>query len=292
MPPPVLKKRLKMQEFFEKVYTDLQTWFIDNNGWFDVVKVVLFAVLGIIVIKIVLGALVRSSKRNAGKKNRMSKLAYTFVINVLRVILYFIYFLMLFMLIGLDMSNIVTVVSASGLAVSLALQKVASNFASGAILVANKPFEEGDFVSCNGIDGTVVDIAIFSTRLLTPDNKIAVVPNAMLADNPVVNYSAKPTRRVDLMVSVAYGSDIDLVKKTLEGILDENGLIRHDDGYTIRLKERSESSLDFVCRFWVDKANYWSAYFDVNERIVGRFKEVGIEIPYNKLDVQITDKNK
>ena len=90
-----------MQEFFEKIYNDLKIWFIDNNGWFDVVKVVLFALLGVIVIKLFLRGLERSSRKNAGKKNHMSKLAYSFLINVLRVILYFIYFLMLFMLIGL-----------------------------------------------------------------------------------------------------------------------------------------------------------------------------------------------
>ena len=280
-----------MQEFWNRFVDDLYNWFIINKGWFDVVKVVLFAVLGVVVIKVILFSLTRSAKRNAGKKNRMGKLAYSFVINVLRVILYFIYFLMLFMLIGFDMSNIVTVISASGLAVSLALQKVASNFASGAILVANKPFEEGDFISCNGVEGTVVDIAIFSTRLLTPDNKIAVVPNATLADNSVINYSAKPTRRVDLTFNVSYDTDIDLVKKTLTDVLDANELIRHDDGYTIRLKENGESALIFVCRFWVDKANYWATYFDIHEQALIKFREVGIKIPYNKLDVNLTNKN-
>lgn len=276
-----------MQEFLEKIVTDIRVWFIDNRGWYDVVKAVLFAVLGIIVIKTILHIISRAAKRNAGKKNHMGKLAYSFLLNVVRVLLYFIYFLMLFMLIGFDMSNIVTVISASGLAVSLALQKVASNFASGAILVANKPFEEGDFISCNGIDGTVIDIAIFSTRLLTPDNKIAVVPNAMLADNAVVNYSANATRRVDLTFNVAYKSDIDLVKKTLEAVLDANALVRHDDGYTIRLKEHGSSALVFVCRFWVDKADYWAAFFDINEQAFNKLREAGIEIPYNKLDVKV-----
>ena len=274
-------------DFFKKIGEDLKVWFIDNSGWLDVVKVVLFAVFGIVVINLVLRGIEKASQRNRGKR-KMSKLAFRFLSNTLRIAMYFLYFSILFMLIGIDLSNIVTMISAAGLAVSFAMQKVASNFASGAILVANKPFEEGDYISCNGVDGTVIDIAMFSTKLLTPDNKTVMVPNAMLADNPVTNFSANPERRVDLQFAVSYDSDVDLVKSTLKGILDEHPLILHDAGYTIRMKEHGESSINFVCRFRVKKDDYWNVYFDVTEAAFLRFKEVGIEIPYNKLDVQIT----
>lgn len=279
-----------MAKSFAEFFEQLKTWFIDNHGWFDVLKVLAFAVLGLIAVKVTLKTIKRGfNKKNVNKKS--SKLARSFVFNTLRVLLYFIYFMILFMLLGVDVSNVVTIVSASGLALSLAMQKVASNFASGMILVANKPFEEGDYISSAGAEGTVVDIAIFSTKLLTPDNKIAVVPNASLADNMVTNFSAKETRRVDLNFSVEYGTDIDLVKKTLEGVLDEHSLVRHDDGYSIRLKEHGQSSLNFVCRFWVKGSDYWTCYFDITEAAYKRFNEVGIRIPYNKLDVNVTTQN-
>ena len=273
-------------EFFDKVTKDFVTWFIDANGWLNVVKVVLYVVIGFIVVKLVTRATDNAFKKSKGKK-KMSRLAANFLTNTLRVGLYFLYFILLFMLLGIDVSNVITVISAAGLAVSFALQKVASNFACGMILVANKPFEEGDFISVGGIDGKVVDIAMFSTRLLTPDNKIAVVPNSTLADNSVINYSANPKRRVDLIFNVSYDSDVELVKKILTEVLDGHELILHDDGYTVRLKEHGSSALVFVCRFWANKDDYWTCYFDVTERAFAAFRSAGIEIPYNKLDVSI-----
>lgn len=278
-----------MQDFFEKLWNDFKVWFVDNYGWAHLLAFVVVAIAGIFVIKLILRAVDRAAKKTKGKK--MSRLAYSFLSNTLRVVLYFIYFLLIFMMLGIDLSNVITILSASGLAVSLMLQKVASNFASGMILVANKPFEEGDYVSCNGVEGTVVSIAIFSTKLLTPDNKIVVVPNSTLADNSVTNYSTNPKRRVDMTFSVSYDSDIDVVKKCLYDVLDAHELILHEDGYTVRLKEHGSSALVFVCRFWTEKANYWQCYFDVNEAVFKKLKEVGVEIPYNKLDVNLFKKD-
>ena len=276
-------------EYLQQFWNGLVTWFIDNRGWVEVLKVVLFAVLGLIAVKVALRVIRKANEKEAVLK-KSSKLARSFLYNTLRVVLYFLYFIVLLGLLGLELSNLVTIISALGLALSLAMQKVASNFASGMILVANKSFEEGDYISGAGAEGTVVDIAIFSTKLLTPDNKIAVVPNASLADNTVTNFSAKETRRVDLNFSVAYGTEVELVRKTLEEILDAHELVRHDDGYSIRLKEHGESAMKFVCRFWVNRADYWTCYFDVTEQAYKRFGEVGIVIPYNKLDVNLISK--
>ena len=276
--------------FFANLWNDISTWFIDNKGWLTVLTVIVYVVVGLIVIRLILRGVEKAEKASENKPRKTSKLARKFLVNVLRVVLYTVFVIVLFNIIGLNLSNIVTMISAVGVALSLAMQKVAANFASGMILVANKPFEEGDYISCNGVDGTVIDIAMFSTKLLTPDNKIAIVPNSSLADNSVINYSANPTRRVDLTFSVSYDSDIDKVKRAVESVLDGNELIRHDDGYTIRLKEHGESALVFVCRFWVNKENYWATYFDVTEGVFKKFKEEGIEIPYNKLDVNLLDK--
>ena len=281
-----------MGDFIKNLWEGLCGWFIDDKGWLTVLTVAAYVVIGLTLIKFVLRGVEKAEKASEKLPGKTSKLARKFLANVLRVVLYSVFVIILFNLIGLDLSNIVTMLSAVGVALSLAMQKVAGNFASGMILVANKPFEEGDYISCGGVEGTVIDIAMFSTKLLTPDNKLAVVPNSSLADNSVINYSAKPTRRVDLTFSVSYDSDIDKVKRAIESVLDKNDLIRHDDGYTIRLKEHGESSLVFVCRFWVDKANYWATYFDVTEGVFNKFKQEGIEIPYNKLDVNIFSNEK
>ena len=173
------------------------------------------------------------------------------------------------------------------MAISLAVQSVISNFASGIILVTNHPFKEGDFVEIAGISGTVEKITLFSTKLITTDNKVISVPNSSVSGGNIINYSTEEKRRVDLKFGVAYGSDIDKVKLTIQSVLDEHELVLHDEGYTVRLSEQSASSLDFVCRCWTKNADYWTVYFDLNERMVKRFEQEGIQIPFNTLDVNI-----
>ena len=155
------------------------------------------------------------------------------------------------------------------------------------ILVSNHPFEEGDYVEVSGISGTVVKISLFSTKLKTPDNKVVTIPNSSVSGGNIVNYSAEEKRRVDLTFGVAYGTDVDKVKKIIESVLDAHELVLHDDGYTVRLNEQGESALVFVCRCWAKNADYWTVYFDLQETMTKRFEKEKIEIPYNKLDVNL-----
>ena len=199
----------------------------------------------------------------------------------------FIYLITILRVLGIDTSSFVALFTVGTLAISLAIQSVISNFASGLILVTNHPFREGDFVEVAGISGTVEKITLFATKVKTPDNKVVTVPNSSVAGGNIVNYSTEEKRRVDLTFGVAYGSSVEKVKAVIESVLDEHDLVLHDDGYTVRLSEQAASSLNFVCRCWTLSANYWSVYFDLTERMTERFAQEGIEIPYNKLDVNI-----
>lgn len=272
--------------FFVKIWNSLVNWFITERGWMHIVIAVAVILIGLIVLKIVL-----SVTRKLVNKTRLKGIAGDFILTILKVVLVFIYLIIVLRILGIDTTSFVALLTVGTLAISLALQSIIANFASGMILVSNHPFEEGDYVEVAGVSGTVVKITLFSTKLKTPDNKVVTIPNSSVSGGNIVNYSAEEKRRVDLTFGVAYGSDVDKVKKVIESVLDEHELVLHDDGYTVRLNEQADSALVFVCRCWAKSADYWTVYFDLQESMTKRFEKEGIEIPYNKLDVNLIAKN-
>ncbi len=274
--------------FFEEQWNNFYKWFITDSNWVFVLRSVLLLLIEFIIIKVVLKIVKRGPKNG---KSKISNLARSFLVSILKVVLYFVFIMTLLSIIGIDISSIVTVVSAFSIALSFAISEVATNFASGLILIGNKPFNEGDYIACSGVEGKVISTAMFSTRLLTNDNKVVVVPNAVLATNSLTNYSTQPTRRVDLQFSVSYDSNVAKVQQVMTQVLDAHNLIRHEDGYNLRLAVQGDSALTFNCRFWVENKDYWDVYFDINEAMFKAFNENGIEIPYNKLDVNLLTKN-
>lgn len=275
--------------FFEQQWNNFYQWFITNSGWLTIARDVIILLLELIIIKIVLHVLKRGPKH---RKSKMSSLARSFLVSTVKIVLYFVFIMTILSMIGVNISNIVTIISALSVAISFALSEVATNFASGLILITNKPFNEGDYIASNGVEGTVISTAMFSTRLLTPDNKVVVIPNAILATNGLTNYSAMPERRVDLKFSVDYGSDVAKVQSVMKKVLDEHKQILHEKGYNLRLVEQGSSAITFHCRFWVETKNYWDVYFDINEFMFLAFRENDIVIPYNKLDVNLFTENK
>ena len=268
--------------FFQKIWASLVNWFIDERGWVRLLVVLAVILVGLILIKIVLAV-----TRKLIGRSKLKGIAGNFIITILKIVLVCIYLITILRVLGIDTSSFVALFTVGTLAISLAIQSVISNFASGLILVTNHPFREGDFVEVAGISGTVEKITLFATKVKTPDNKVVTVPNSSVAGGNIVNYSTEEKRRVDLTFGVAYGSSVEKVKAVIESVLDEHDLVLHDDGYTVRLSEQAASSLNFVCRCWTLSANYWSVYFDLTERMTERFAQEGIEIPYNKLDVNI-----
>lgn len=268
--------------FFQKIWNSIVTWFITDRGWMKVVIAVAVIIIGLVILKIILTIF-----RKVINRTKLKGLAGNMIITIIKTILVFIYLIVILRVLGIDTSSFVALFTVGTLAISLAIQSVISNFASGMILATNRPFQVDDFVEIAGTSGTVVSTSLFSTKLRTPDNKIIVIPNSSVAGGNIVNYSAEEKRRVDLVFGVAYGSDVDKVKKTIESVLDAHELVLHDDGYTVRLNEQGASSLNFVCRCWTKNSDYWTVYFDLTERMTEKFREEGIEIPYNKLDVNV-----
>ena len=188
---------------------------------------------------------------------------------------------------GIQTTSFIAVIGAAGLAIGLALQGSLANFAAGVLMIIFRPFKAGDFIEGAGVAGVVEGVQIFATQLKTPDNKTIIVPNAKMMSDNITNYSAKDTRRVDMVIGVGYGDDLKKVREILEDILAKDDRILEDPAPTIGVLELGDNSVNFAVRPWVKTEDYWGAYFDVTETVKRRFDEEGISIPYPQRDVHL-----
>ncbi|MBP2847693.1 small-conductance mechanosensitive channel MscS [Dickeya oryzae] len=189
--------------------------------------------------------------------------------------------------VGVQTTSVIAVLGAAGLAVGLALQGSLSNFAAGVLLVMFRPFRTGESVDLGGIAGTVTQVQIFSTTLLTADGKVIVVPNGKIIAGNIINSSREPNRRTEIIVGVAYDADIDVVKNVLGAIVAADNRILHDNGVTIRLNELGPSSLNFVVRVWTSNGDAAVVYWDLLENFKRTLDEHRIGIPYPQMDVHL-----
>jgi len=188
---------------------------------------------------------------------------------------------------GIQTASFVAIIAAAGLAVGFALQGSLSNFAAGVMLILFRPCKVGDFIEAGGATGSVADISIFATTILTGDNKTIIVANSALMGGNIVNYSTQTERRLDMVVGVGYGSDIQQVKDELKAIAAADERILTSRDVTIGLVELADCSLNFIFRPWVKSSDYWPTTFALNEKIKNRFDELGIEIPFPQMDVHV-----
>lgn len=188
---------------------------------------------------------------------------------------------------GIQTTSLVAVVGAAGLAIGLALKDSLGNFAAGVMILIFKQFKAGDLIEAAGVLGVVETLNIFSTQLKTGDNKTVFVPNGKLIGDNIINYSTKPNRRVDLVIGVSYKADLSHVKSVLEDILAKEERVLKDPAPTIGVLALADNSVNFAVRPWVNSADYWGVYFDIQARVKTRFDEEGIGIPYPQRDVHL-----
>lgn len=189
--------------------------------------------------------------------------------------------------VGVNTTSLVALLGAAGLAVGLALQGSLQNFAAGVMLIVFRPFKTGDYIEAAGISGVVETINIFSSTLRTGDNREVIVPNGEIYSGVITNYSARSTRRIDMVVGIGYDSDIRLARETLTAIIDADERILDEPATLIAVSELADSSVNFVLRPWVKSSDYWAVKFDLNEKIKNTFDEKGISIPYPQMDVHL-----
>ena len=189
--------------------------------------------------------------------------------------------------VGVDTTSLVAILGAAGLAIGLSLQDSLKNFAAGVMLLVFKPFRSGDFVEAAGTAGSIAKIGIFTTNMVTPDNKEIIVPNGAIYSGNIVNFSAKPTRRVDMVFGIGYGDDLLKAKQVLEALLKEDDRILAEPAPQVAVAELGDSSVNFVVRPWAKTSDFWGVKFDFTEAVKLRFDQEGISIPFPQMDVHV-----
>jgi len=220
-------------------------------------------------------------------KRRVDTTIVSFVANMTYIALLVFVVLAALGQLGIQTTSFIAVIGAAGLAIGLALQGSLANFAAGFLMIIFRPFKVGDYIEGAGVGGTVEVIQIFTTQLKTPDNKTVIIPNASLTAGNITNYSAKGTRRVDLVFGIGYGDDIDHAKKVIMDVLAKEERILKDPATTIGVVELADSSVNFAVRPWVKADDYWNVYFNLTENIKKSFDAQGISIPFPQRDVHM-----
>ena len=190
-------------------------------------------------------------------------------------------------ILGIPMASVITVLGAAGAAIALALQGTLGNLASGIMIVVLRPFRVGDFIEYSGNLGTVLEIGLFATTVVTIDNRHVIIPNSALTSSTIINYSSEENRRVDMVISAAHGTDIEKVKEVILNYARHEKLILKDPAPFVRMTDMTERSINFTVRMWVKNADYWDARFNLSENIYNEFAKHGIQIPFNQLDIHL-----
>lgn len=254
------------------------------NFLLELVWIVILLVVGSKLIKFAVKLL-----KNVMAKGNVEPGVITFLSSLAKYALYFVLGMMILSQFGVTSASVVAVLGSAGLAIGMSLQGSLSNFAGGVLILMLKPFVVGDYIVENGggQEGTVAEIGIFYTKLLTGDNKAIYLPNGALSNNSIVNLSAMDKRRVDILVGVAYNSDLAKVKAILTEIATNEEARLEDQPMNIFVSELADSSVNLGVRIWVSSADYWTAKWRMTEEIKYALDKNGIEIPFPQVDVNI-----
>ncbi|MBE7090429.1 MAG: mechanosensitive ion channel [Clostridiales bacterium] len=247
---------------------------------------ILIALIILFVTFKIINAIGRKIERTGQKRNAdktiMKTLAYIFRLGCKVIVA-----ICLVGYVGVNTSGLTALITSLGVCVGLAVNGTLSNLAGGVMIILTRPFKLDDYIEAQGKAGTVVDIRITNTKLLTPDNKVIYIPNGALSTGDIVNYSEKDTRRVDLTFSIGYADDSEKAKQIIRELCDMHDLVLKDPAPFVRMGEHAASSINITTRVWVKSADYWTVYFDLLEQVKAEFDKQGIEIPFEQVDVHI-----
>lgn len=257
-----------------------------NELWVDAGIKLIYVIL----ILVVGGRLIKAITRLISKGkvfNKLDKSVSSFLLSFIKITLNILLWITVAGVVGIPSTSIITLLGSAGVAIGLAMQGGLSNIAGGLIILIFKPFKVGDYIDTHNDSGTVKDISIFYTTLITPDNRVVSIPNGTLANSPSVNYSNQKDRRLDIDFDISYNNKIDDVKTCINKVLDKEKRIIQDKEKFVRITNYKDSSICYTIRVWVLKDDYWNIKFDLLENIKKEFDKNNISIPYNQLDIHI-----
>ena len=272
--------KITSSTYWENKFDEILKW-ITTNG----IKMLLALIVLFIAFKIV-NVISRRIKKSM--VNRKCDPTFTIIIvNLFRKGVKILLFISYLAYVGIDTASIGAVIASCGVGIGLALQGSLSNLAGGIIIVIVRPFKLGDYIEAQGEGGTVEDIRIFFTYIVTPDNRTVMIPNGVLANGVIRNNSMKDRRRVDFNFTVAYNSNLKLVKETLLNLVSSDERVLKEPTPFAQISKYGDSSITFTVRAWVKATDYWPVYFTIMEQVKEEFDKVGIVIPFNQLDVHV-----
>lgn len=239
-------------------------------------------IIGLWIVKMITGSI-----RRMMLKSKMDDSLVPFLSSIVNTLLKVMVIISALGMLGIEMTSFIAILGAAGLAVGMALSGTLQNFAGGVMILIFKPFKVGDFIDAQGHMGSVKEIQIFNTILNTPDNKIIIIPNGGLSTGSMTNFSTMDTRRVDWTFGIGYGDDVDKAEEVLGRLIAEDARIMKDPEPFIAVSELADSSVNLVVRVWVNAADYWGVFFDMNKKVYQTFDKEGLNIPFPQMDVHL-----
>ena len=273
-----------LKELFGVSYTDVNQFLVRMGTNLLVCVIILFA--GFWLAKV----LSKGIKKVLRKSNTDEGLV-TFLTSFLSMVMKILVVITAISQIGIEMTSFVALLGAAGLAIGMAFSGTLSNFAGGVMILVLKPFKVEDLIMAQGEKGIVKEIQIFNTYLYTVDNKVIILPNGAVANGNIINFTKAEIRRVDWVISISYGDDIDVAKKALNQFALEDERILKEPEIYIGVALLNASSVDLTLRVWTHVNNYHEVFFDMNEKVYREFKQLGLNFPFPQMDVHVINQN-
>ncbi|MBP5225676.1 MAG: mechanosensitive ion channel family protein [Lachnospiraceae bacterium] len=266
---------------WNQIMTTIGNWCASTG-----IKIIVSIIILFIAFKVI-NALTRKLAKANEKSGKLDPTVFRAIESAIRILAKILVVLCIVRYLGIDTSAVTALIASLGVGVGLAVNGALGNFAGGILLLITRPFKVGDYVSVAGYDGTVEEINVISTKLVTVDNKVVYIPNGTASSSGITNFSEKDLRRVDHTFTIPYEADFEAVKKILEGVLDKEALVLKDPAWTVRVSGGSKNGCELTCRAWVKSADYWDAFFSILENAKHALGENGIAVPGEQLDVRI-----
>ena len=251
----------------------------------------IYAIIILIIGFWIVKAITRGLKKVMVKKS-VDETLQPFLISIVSITLKVLVIITVMAMIGIQMTSFIAIIGAAGLAVGLALQGTLQNFAGSVMILIFKPFIVGEFIEAMGYKGTVKEIQIFITILLTPDNQTVILPNGPLSNASLINYTRQDKRRVDLVFGISYTDNIDKAREIIMEVVKTCDQVLPDPAPFIAVKELGDSSVNFTTRLWAKTTDYWTVYFYMQEEVKKAFDQNGISIPFPQRDVHLFSEKK
>ena len=250
------------------------------------------SLLTFVIAKIVIKIISKMLRKAVTVKNgKLTPLMAGFILKVVQVIIWVFAILIILQIWGINLTPVIAGLGVTGVVLGFALQESISNIFSGLLLALNNPFGIGDYVLLGSIEGTVTGMDAICVTLLSGDNKKITISNKIVLADAIINYSSSDIRRVDMAVSVAYGSDLEKAKDVITNLVKSYPEVISDKPVVVEVGALSASSIDFIIRPWSKNSDYWTVKWRFQKEICPALNAAGIEVPYNKLDVNILTQN-